>query len=59
MLVEMLLVASVVVYVVAMAIFYRGGFLQSLFGIGVGIVLIYAACYLHGILPGMGPFVNC
>lgn len=59
MLVEMLLVASVVVYIIAMAIFYRGGFLQSLFGIGVGIFLIYAICYLHDILPGMGPFANC
>lgn len=59
MLVEILLVASVVVYVIAMAIFYQGGVLQSLFGIGVGICLIYAICYLYGILPGMGPFVNC
>lgn len=59
MLVEMLLVASVAVYIIAMAIFYRGGFLQSLLGIGVGACLIYAVCYLHGILPGMGPFTNC
>ena len=59
MLVEMFLVASVVVYVIAMAIFYRGGILESLFGIGVGVFLIYAICYLHGVLPGMGPFTNC
>ncbi len=59
MLVTGLLIASIVVYILAMAIFYRGGILESLLGLGIGTVLIYVVCYIYGILPGVGPLVNC
>lgn len=59
MVTDVLIVGSIVVYIFAMAIFYRGGILQSLFGIGAGIVIIYIICYLQGVVPGIGPFVNC
>lgn len=58
MLVTGLLVGSIIVYILAMILFYQGGILESLLGLVVGTVLIYVTCYIYGMLPGVGPLVN-
>lgn len=52
-------IASVVVYILAFALFYQGRPLQSIIGIFVAAILVYTICYVNGILPGVGPFANC
>lgn len=58
MLVTGLLVGSIIVYILAMILFYQGGILESLLGLVVSTVLIYVTCYIYGMLPGVGPLVN-